>query len=62
MEVADKTPQTFGSCPGAWHMTTEPRIVMMFNVSDSLSIDQEGVDQFLSIAMSRMFLEYMQGA
>ena len=24
VEVADKTPQTFSSCPGAWHTTTEP--------------------------------------
>ena len=61
VEVADKTPQTFGSFPGAWHTTTEPRIVVMFNASDSLSIDQvqpEDVDPFLSIAMSQMFLEY----
>ena len=68
VEVASQTPQAFGTCPGSRHTTTEPRIVIMVNASDSLSIDQvqlEEVDPFLSIAMSRMFLEYqldMQGA
>ena len=61
VEVASQTPQTFGTCLGSWHTTTKPRIVVMFNASSSLSIDQvqpEEVDPFLSIAMSRMFLEY----
>ena len=68
VEVTSQTPQTFGTCPGSWYTTTETQIVVMFNASDALSINQvqpEEVDLFLSIAMSRWFLEYrldMQGA
>ena len=61
VEVTSQTPQTFGTCPGSWHTTTETQIVVMFNASDALSINQvqpEEVDLFLSIAISRMFLEY----
>ena len=61
LEVTSTTTTAVGTCPGGWLTMTEPRIVVMLNVSKSLdleSVQPEEVDPFLALSMSRMYLEY----
>ena len=61
LEVTGTTPTPVGTCPGGWLTTTEPRIVVMLNVSKSLGLETvppEEVDPFLALSMNRMYLEY----
>ena len=59
LEVASQSPRQYGTCPGEWYATTEPRIAVLLNSSAAPGIHQiqpEEIDPFLSITMSRMFL------
>ena len=64
VEVADRSPRNYGSCPGDCNATTEPRVAAMFNTSAAPGVNQiqpKEVDPFLSIAMGRMFQKYQMG-
>ena len=64
VEVIDKSLSAYGSCPGDWYATSEPRIAVMFNASAAPGVNQvqpKEVDPFLSIAIGWMFQKYQKG-
>ena len=61
LEITSSVPTAVGTCPGEWLKTTEPRILVVLNSSETLDLETvqpEEVDLFLALSMSRLYMEY----
>ena len=61
LEITSSVPTAVGTCPGEWLKTTEPRILVVLNSSETLDLETvqpEEVDPFLALSMSRLYMEY----